>query len=83
MSVCARIISQALCDVKKRFGRPPRDTPPTPSVAWAMSLPQDLSRSSGLPVAFGHLMDGRLVIVVYRWVDQVTVQPITAYEVPE
>lgn len=48
-----------------------------------MSLPQDLSRSSGLPVAFAHLMDGRLVIVVYRWVDQVTVQPITAYEVPE
>jgi hypothetical protein len=44
---------------------------------------EDLSRSSGLPVAFGHLMDGRLVIVVYRWVDQVTVQPITAYEVPE
>jgi hypothetical protein len=42
-----------------------------------------VSRSSGLPVAFGHLMDGRLVIVVYRWVDQVTVQPITAYEVPE
>jgi len=42
-----------------------------------------LSRSSGLPVAFGHLMDGRLVIVGYRWVDHVTVQPITAYEVPE
>lgn len=43
----------------------------------------DLSRSSGLPVAFRHLMDGRFVIAVYRWVDQVTVQPITAYEVPE
>lgn len=42
-----------------------------------------VSRSSGLPVAFGRLMDGRFVIVVYRWVDQVTVQPITAYEVPE
>jgi hypothetical protein len=43
----------------------------------------DVSRSSGLPVAFGHLMDGRFVIVVYSWVDQATVQPITAYEVPE
>ena len=43
----------------------------------------DLSRSSRLPVAFGHLIDGRLVIVVYRWVDQVTVQPITAYEILE
>ena len=44
---------------------------------------QDLSRSTGLPVAFGHLVDGRFVIVVYRWIDQATVQPITAYEVPE
>ncbi|NBS34215.1 MAG: DUF4258 domain-containing protein [Planctomycetia bacterium] len=44
---------------------------------------EDLSRSSGLPVSFGHLPDGRFVIVVYRWVDHVTVQPITAYEVPE
>lgn len=44
---------------------------------------QDLSRSTGLPVAFGHLWDGRFVIVVYRWVDQATVQPITAYEVQE
>ena len=43
----------------------------------------DVSRSSGLPVAFGHLIDGLFVIVVYRWVDHITVQPITAYEVPE
>ena len=43
----------------------------------------DVTRSSGLPVAFGHLIDGRFVIVDYRWVDQITVQPITAYEVPE
>lgn len=34
-------------------------------------------------VAFGALADGRFIIVVYRWIDQVTVQPITAYEVPE
>lgn len=34
----------------------------------------DVSRSSGLPVAFGHLIDGRFV-VVYRWGDQITVQP--------
>ena len=44
---------------------------------------QDVSRSTGLPVAFGYLVDGRFVIVVYRWIDQVTMQPITAYEVPE
>ena len=44
---------------------------------------QDTSRSTSLPVAFGHLADGRFVIVVYRWIDQATVQPLTAYEVPE
>ena len=44
---------------------------------------QDVSRSTGLPVAFGRIADGRFVIVVYRWIDQATVQPITAYEVPE
>lgn len=44
---------------------------------------QDMSRSTGLPVAFGHVADGRFVIVVYRWIDQTTVQPITAYEVPQ
>jgi hypothetical protein len=44
---------------------------------------QDTSRSTGLPVAFGHLAGGRFVIVVYRWIDQATVQPITAYQLPE
>jgi hypothetical protein len=42
-----------------------------------------VSRSTGLPVAFGYLADSRFVIVVYRWIDQATVRPITAYEVPE
>ena len=57
----------------------------TEDVEVIMSAPagQDLSRSTGLPVAFGHLADGRFVIVVYHWLDQFTVQPITAYEVPE
>jgi hypothetical protein len=57
----------------------------TEDIEGIMSAPagQDLSRSTGLPVAFGHLADGRFVIVVYRWLDQFTVQPITAYEVPE
>ena len=44
---------------------------------------QDRSRATGLPVAFGHLTDGRFVIVVYQWIDRITVQPITAYEVPD
>lgn len=41
------------------------------------------SRSTGLPVAWGYVMDGRYVIVVYEKVAEETVRVITAYEVPE
>ena len=40
------------------------------------------SRSSGLLVAWGHTNDGRYLIVVYEEVDEVTLFPVTAYEVP-
>lgn len=43
----------------------------------------DVSLSTGRPVAFGWLNDGRYVIVVYEQLDAVTVQVITAYSVPE
>jgi len=56
---------------------------PVPEPSYHLVQEIQPGHSSGLPVAFGHLMDGRFVIVVYRWVDQITVQPITAYEVPE
>jgi hypothetical protein len=39
------------------------------------------SRSTGLPIAFGHLADGRRICVVYEQIDPVTVNPVTAYEV--
>jgi hypothetical protein len=39
------------------------------------------SRSSGLPAVWGHATDGRYVIAVYEELDQVTVLPVTAYEV--
>ncbi|MGA2620323.1 MAG: hypothetical protein ABSF26_22110 [Thermoguttaceae bacterium] len=41
------------------------------------------SRSSGLPAAWGHTQDGRYIMAVYEELDQVTVMPVTAYEVPE
>ncbi len=41
------------------------------------------SRSSGLPTAWGHTMDGRYIMAVYEELDQVTVLPVTAYEVRE
>ena len=41
------------------------------------------SQSSKLPAAWGYTSDGRYLIVVYEEVDEVTILPITAYEVPE
>ena len=41
------------------------------------------SRSSDLPAAFGYTEDGRFIIAIYDFIDDVTVLPVTAYEVPE
>jgi uncharacterized DUF497 family protein len=42
---------------------------------------RDTSRSSGLPIAFGFTPDGRYILVVYEQIDDVTIFPVTAYEV--
>ena len=42
-----------------------------------------ISRSSGRPCVFGHTSDGRYIVVIYEEVDEDTVIPVTAYEVPE
>jgi uncharacterized DUF497 family protein len=44
---------------------------------------EEISRSSGLPCVFGSAPDGRHIIVVYERVDEDTIYPVTAYEVPE
>lgn len=44
---------------------------------------RDESVSSGLSVAFGYTLDGRNVIAVFEMIDDVTVIPVTAYEVEE
>ncbi|TMQ33031.1 MAG: hypothetical protein E6K70_15325 [Planctomycetota bacterium] len=41
------------------------------------------SRSSGLPAAWGYTSDGRYVMAVYEELDDMTILPVTAYEVPE
>jgi uncharacterized DUF497 family protein len=43
---------------------------------------EDLSRPSGRPVAFGDTNGGRHLMIVYEAVDEATVYPVTAYEVP-
>ena len=42
-----------------------------------------LSGSSGRPCVFGHTSYDRYIAVVYEEVDDDTVIPVTAYEVPE
>jgi hypothetical protein len=42
-----------------------------------------VSRSSGLPIAWGYTADGRYVLAVYEELDDCTILPVTAYEVDE
>ncbi len=44
---------------------------------------QGISRSSGLPCVFGHTPDGTHISVAYELIDEDTINPVTAYEVPE
>ena len=41
------------------------------------------SRSSGLPAVWGYTADGRYIMAVYEVLDDMTILPVTAYEVPE
>ena len=50
--------------------------------AFENMIDVDISRSTGLPVAFGETKAGRHLFVVYEWVDDDTVYPVTAYDVP-
>lgn len=42
---------------------------------------EDVSRSSGNPIAFGRLSDGRYICCVFTRIDRDTIEPVTAYEV--
>jgi uncharacterized DUF497 family protein len=42
-----------------------------------------MSRRSGRPCCFGHTPSGDYIIVVYEEIDDETIYPVTAYEVPE
>ena len=43
----------------------------------------DVSRSSGLPIVFGFTPDSRYIMVVYEQIDDVTIYPVTAYDLEE
>jgi len=44
---------------------------------------QKISQSSGRPCVFRYTPDDEYIIVVFEWIDEDTVLPVTAYEVPE
>jgi hypothetical protein len=52
---------------------------------YVLANPMDkgTSDSSGRPAAWGYTEDGRFIIAIYLPLDDVTIQPVTAYEVPE
>lgn len=54
-------------------------------VEYILENPTDegVSQSTGRPCCFGYTLGGDFVIVVYEQVDDDTIRPITAYEVPE
>ena len=41
------------------------------------------SRSSGLPALWGYTSDGRYLMAVFEEIDEFSILPVTAYEVPE
>jgi hypothetical protein len=41
------------------------------------------SESSGRPAVWGYTEDGRFIIAVYQRLEDGTILPVTAYEVPE
>jgi uncharacterized DUF497 family protein len=47
------------------------------------STSERFSRSSDRPCCFGYTPGGEFIIVVYEWIDDETLYPVTAYEVPE
>ena len=44
---------------------------------------RDTSRSSGLPIMFGFTPDGRYIMVVFEQIDEMTIYPVTAYDLEE
>lgn len=50
-----------------------------------VSNPDELvkSRSSNLPAALGYTEDGRCIIAVYEKLDDMTILPVTAYQIGE
>ena len=53
------------------------------NTCWLRRLKRETSESSGRPCVFGYTPDGEYIIVVYERIDDDTILPVTAYEVPD
>ena len=42
-----------------------------------------ISRTTGRPAAWGYSDEGRYIMAVYEMIDEITILPVTAFEVPE
>ncbi len=62
------VLGEASLDVARVFDNP---------------VGSDTSDSSGRPMIFGYTGDGRYITVVYEQIDEDTVYPVTAFEVPK
>jgi uncharacterized DUF497 family protein len=58
-------------------------TPEDVEAVLSAPVREGTSRTTGLPVAWGYVPDGRYVLVVYQVIDADTIRPVTAYEVNE
>ena len=54
-------------------------------VAHVIDCPVGLgtSDSSKRPMVFGYTIDDRYIVVIYEQIDENTIYPVTAFEVPE
>jgi len=58
-------------------------TPEDVEEALLNPLDHDVSRATGLPIVFGLTPAGRYILVVYEQIDDMTIYPVTAYDVEE
>ena len=69
----------AMCGTSMKHGLTPEDVEDV--LLGVHEL--DTSRSSGMPIAFGFTSGGEYICVVFEWVDDDTVYPVTAYSLEE
>lgn len=58
-------------------------TPADVEYVLRRSTEERISHSTGRPCVFGYTPDDEYIIAVFEWLDDDTILPITAYEVPE